>query len=61
MTVLAPPNTTATIHVPARSKEVVTLDDQPPEMIEGVKFLRFTEGLAEYEIGSGRYEFISKP
>ena len=61
MTVLAPPNTTATIHVPARSKEVVTLDGQPPEKVEGVKFLRFVEGRAVYEIGSGRYEFISKP
>jgi alpha-L-rhamnosidase len=61
MTVLAPPNTTATVHVPARSKEVVTLDGQPPEKVEGVKFLRFVEGRAVYEIGSGRYEFISKP
>lgn len=61
LNVLAPPNTTATIHVPAKSKEVVTLDGQPPEMIEGVKFLRFTEGRAVYEIGSGRYEFVGKP
>lgn len=61
LNVLAPPNTTATIHVPAKSKQVVTLDGQPPEMIEGVKFLRFREGRAEYEIGSGRYEFVSEP
>lgn len=61
LSALAPPNTTATVHVPARSQEVVTLDGLPPEMIEGVKFLRFTEGRAVYEIGSGRYEFISEP
>jgi len=61
MTVLAPANTTATVHVPARSREVVTLDGQPPEKIEGVRFLRFANGRAVYEIGSGRYRFLTQP
>lgn len=61
MTVVVPANTTATVHVPARSREAVTLEGQPPEQIDSVRFLRFADGRAVYEVGSGRYEFLTMP
>ena len=54
--------TADTLRISQRDKtvlEYVKTARPVPEMIEGVKFLRFTDSRAEYEIGSGRYEFIS--
>lgn len=45
----------------APSKEAVTLEGQPSEKIDSVRFLRFTDGRAVYEVGSGRYEFLTMP
>jgi len=47
-----PANTTATVSVPATSAEKVEAS--------GVKPTRFENGLAVFEIGSGKYHFISE-
>ena len=53
MDVTVPANTTATVHVPAKSREDVTKGADA----EGVKFLRHHNGRAIFETGSGAYRF----
>jgi hypothetical protein len=57
LSVIIPPNTTATVFVPARSASAVTLDGASPEQSKGVKFLREETGRAVYEIPSGHFVF----
>jgi alpha-L-rhamnosidase len=57
LTVLVPPNTRATIGVPAADVEAVTESDQPASQAEGVKFLREENGVAMFEVQSGCYHF----
>src|ERR1019366_5130385 len=47
-----PANTTATVYVPATSLETVK--------IKGVKASRFENGRAIFELGSGKYHFVSE-
>ena len=47
-----PANTTATVYVPATSLENIK--------VEGVKAARFENGRAIFELGSGKYHFISE-
>ncbi|MFN8007674.1 MAG: alpha-L-rhamnosidase C-terminal domain-containing protein [Terriglobia bacterium] len=54
-----PPNTTATVSIPTQSPQTVREGALPAERSPGVKFLRFEDGLAVYEIGSGNYSFQS--
>jgi alpha-L-rhamnosidase len=61
MEVAIPPNTTATIHVPAAQAAAVTESGKPAAQAEGVTFLRMEKGAAVYEVGSGMYRFSSKP
>jgi hypothetical protein len=61
MLVLIPPNTTATVFVPAKSAGEVTENGVPARRSRGVKFLRQEAGRAVYEIGSGLYSFRSRP
>ena len=58
--VTIPPNTTATVHIPARSSNSVTEGGKPAATAEGVKFLQMSEGAAVCQIGSGSYSFVSK-
>ena len=58
--VTIPPNTTATVSVPARSVADVTENGQPAATSTGVKFLRLENGRAIYAVESGRYEFKSR-
>jgi len=60
LSVAIPPNTTATVFVPAESAEVVTENSRPASHSKGVKFLRVENGCAVLEVESGRYEFESK-
>ena len=54
LSVTIPPNTTATVYVPAAdAKGVVAPAD-------GAKFLRIEKGAAVYEVGSGSYLFRAK-
>jgi alpha-L-rhamnosidase len=60
LSVTIPPNTTATVHVPARDEASVTESGKPAAKAEGVKFLRMEGGSAVFEVGSGAYRFASK-
>ena len=55
--VAIPPNTTATVYVPARAYMPVRLGDQPAAQSPGVTFLRNETGCAVFEVGSGTYSF----
>ncbi len=54
-----PPNTTATLSLPARSSADVKENGQPPEKAEGIQFIRQENGRCVYEIQSGQYGFES--
>jgi alpha-L-rhamnosidase len=60
MQVTIPANTTATVYVPAKDAASVTEGGKPAAQAKGVKFLRLEDGAAVYEIGSGRYSFLSR-
>ena len=55
-----PPNTTATVFVPAKSADAVRENGKPAQQSAGVKFLRFENGRAVFAIESGSYEFKAK-
>jgi alpha-L-rhamnosidase len=57
MDVTVPPNTTATVFVPAKDATSVTESGKPAGEAEGVKFLRMENDRAVYEVDSGNYEF----
>jgi alpha-L-rhamnosidase len=67
MEVTVPPNTTATIFVPAKDAAGVTEsggkigEARAPALsnVEGVKFLRMENSVAVYAVGSGTYQFQS--
>jgi len=60
MEVTIPPNTTATIFVPAKDAASVTESGKPVGEAEGVKFLRMEKNAAVYAVGSGNYQFQSQ-
>ena len=60
LNVTIPPNTTATVYVPAGSAESVTESGRPAASAEGVSFLRMDAGEAVWAVGSGNYRFTSK-
>jgi alpha-L-rhamnosidase len=55
-----PPNTTATVYVPAKDQAGVTEGGKPAKEAQGVKYLRTEAGAAVYGIGSGSYMFESE-
>ncbi len=55
--VSVPPNTTATVRLPAVDPSAVTESGRPARQAKGVKFLRAEEGAAFYEVNSGTYIF----
>jgi len=52
-----PPNTIATVYVPAVRAEDVTDGKGPTAASPGVKFLRMDKGAAVFQVGSGGYVF----
>ena len=60
--VTIPVNTSATIYVPAPTKDPDNVKESniPVEKSEGVKFLRMEDNFAVYQVGSGTYSFSSK-
>jgi alpha-L-rhamnosidase len=58
--VTIPPNTTATVHIPASDAADVTESGNPVAKANGVKFLRMENGATVYEVGSGSYGFKSR-
>ena len=59
MEVTIPPNTTATVYVPAKDAASVTESGKPAVNAIGVKFLRMENSAAVYAVGSGVYRFQS--
>jgi alpha-L-rhamnosidase len=59
MDVTIPPNTTATVHVPADNAASVTESGKPCNQAPGVKYLRMENGAALFEVGAGSYHFES--
>jgi hypothetical protein len=57
--VTIPPNTSASVWVPAKESGAVTESDRPADQAPGVKFVGMNDGAAVYEVGSGRYAFVS--
>ncbi len=54
---VVPPNTTATITVPAADAGVVNESGCPAAQAQGVKFVRAGNGAAVFEVQSGSYRF----
>ena len=48
------------MYVPAHDANDVTESGISIEQAEGVKFLRMEDDVPVYEIGSGKYTFVSK-
>lgn len=59
LAVAIPPNTTATVFVPAREAAAITESGLAVEKAPGVKFLRREGGSAVVEVGAGSYRFGS--
>jgi alpha-L-rhamnosidase len=57
--VMVPPNTTATVWIPAKDAAGVTESGKKAAEARGVKFLRAEAGAAVYEVVSGSYLFRS--
>ena len=58
--VTIPANTTATVFVPAKKAADVTESGKPAAQATAVQFLRDTDGVAVFRIGSGKYSFSSQ-
>jgi alpha-L-rhamnosidase len=59
MNIGIPPNTSATVFVPAKDGSAVTESGEPVSSAEGVKFLRMEGDCAVLEVGSGSYSFAT--
>jgi alpha-L-rhamnosidase len=57
LNVTVPPNTTATVYVPAKNPDNVTEAGKPATDSPGVKFVRFQDGSAVFNVASGTYQF----
>jgi alpha-L-rhamnosidase len=58
--VTIPPNTTATIHVPAGAADQVTEGGKPVAPARGVSLLHSEDGVTVFRVGSGKYQFESQ-
>jgi hypothetical protein len=58
--VTVPPNTAATVRVPAKDSASVTESGKPLAQAPGVTAVREAAGAVDVEVGSGRYEFNAK-
>ena len=59
LNVTIPPNTTATVYVPAHDPASVQEGGEPAAQASGVTFLKCESGVNVYKIGSGQYAFSS--
>ncbi len=58
--VTVPPNTQATLYVPATDPASVREGGRPADRVAGLQFLRTEPGYVVYEAGSGVYSFTSR-
>lgn len=54
-----PANTTATLYLPAASEKVVKEGGKAIRVAKGVRLVKYEEGKAVYELGSGTYTFTA--
>jgi alpha-L-rhamnosidase len=54
---MVPPNSTATVYVPAKDADSVRESGKPAGSAQGIKFLRAENGALLYQVGSGSYSF----
>jgi alpha-L-rhamnosidase len=59
MEIAIPPNTTSIVYVPARDATKITESGKSASVVSGIKLLRYENGAAIFEIGSGAYRFES--
>ncbi len=59
-TIAVPPNTTATVYMPAKRVEDVTENGKNITKVSGVTFLRMENSRAVLTLPSGHYSFVSK-
>jgi alpha-L-rhamnosidase len=60
LSVSVPPNTTATVHVPASDAAGIREGKEPAANASGARFLRMEPGAAVFEVGSGDYYFSTR-
>jgi hypothetical protein len=60
LTTVIPANTTAIIYLPAVSNSIITEGGKLINQIKGIKLLRFENGQAVLQVGSGKYNFEIK-
>jgi alpha-L-rhamnosidase len=58
--ITVPPNTTATVYVPAKDLSQVTENGGPVDSINGLTFLRKENGFIVFAVESGSYSFSSQ-
>jgi len=58
--VIIPPNTTATLYLPANRVKDVTESGDPAQRARGVTFVRMEPNRAVFRVASGNYRFVSK-
>jgi alpha-L-rhamnosidase len=54
-----PANTTATLYLPASSEKSIKENGKPVKKANGIKFIKYENGKALFELGSGSYKFTS--
>jgi alpha-L-rhamnosidase len=59
LNVTIPPNTTATVYLPARDASAVREGGEPVAQSDGLRFERAENGRAVYSVGSGSYAFTA--
>jgi hypothetical protein len=59
LSVTVPPNTTATVFVPAAKAGLVQESGRPAAAAPGLRLLRHINGKAVFQVGSGKYEFTA--
>jgi alpha-L-rhamnosidase len=57
LNVTIPPNTTAVVYVPAQAEAQIRESGKPADHALGVKYLRWEDGAAVYDVVSGQYTF----
>lgn len=57
---IVPANTTALLYLPAKSLKTITEGGKPIANATGLKFVKFTDGKAVYQVGPGSYVFTSE-
>lgn len=60
LSITIPPNTTATVFLPAESPQAVTENGKPVGQSVGAAFLRMEDGRAVFDVKSGKYDFKSR-